>query len=265
IGGIGSIHHPSMELNESHSFNEDSANFGGEIQRSRSLESGGVSSSRGDRRPTLLKSPNTLSVIPPYTSGLSLPNLSTESGNSLKVPNGNTGGHHKLSPTIRGISYPPPSPRTLRRSAPVPQSRNPPLLKLRNISSTGGSVQSQEPNNSEEIQDEHSKGGSRRLSRTERLDNRRYHTAGAIDDMKKQDSKDPSIHKRLSLNYRQLASNSNSKTDAVAEAGSQLRKHKHRSSDSMQSSSGVSSTSSLHRSTDFDIEGLEHINDDEIE
>lgn len=39
---------------------------------------------------------------------------------------------------LRGLSYPPPSPRGLTRSPPVPQSRNPPLVKTKNhsVSST---------------------------------------------------------------------------------------------------------------------------------
>ena len=81
--------------------------------------------------------PNTLSVqIPvPNLSGQSLPNLSsvTDSSppayslHSLVVPKS------LLSPTHRGISYPPPSPRNLRRSHALLQSRNPPLQKSKNI------------------------------------------------------------------------------------------------------------------------------------
>ena len=42
----------------------------------------------------------------------------------------------------RGVSYPPPSPRGLTRAQPVPQSRNPPLVKTRRLASlaTGVSV-----------------------------------------------------------------------------------------------------------------------------
>lgn len=49
-----------------------------------------------------------------------------------------------------GILYPPPSPRTLRRSAPVPQSRNPPLLKTRHVTSMVGSPQEVEQNEQED-------------------------------------------------------------------------------------------------------------------
>lgn len=36
---------------------------------------------------------------------------------------------------MRGVSYPPPSPRGLTRAQPVPQSRNPPLVKTRRLTS----------------------------------------------------------------------------------------------------------------------------------
>lgn len=38
---------------------------------------------------------------------------------------------------MRGVSYPPPSPRGLTRAQPVPQSRNPPLVKTRRLTSVG--------------------------------------------------------------------------------------------------------------------------------
>ncbi len=92
-----------------------------------------------NRRVFMSKSPtpNTLSVqIPvPNLSGQSLPNLTSASDSSpptyslhsLVVPK------CLLSPTHRGISYPPPSPRNLRRSHALVQSRNPPLQKSKNI------------------------------------------------------------------------------------------------------------------------------------
>jgi hypothetical protein len=76
-------------------------------------------------------SPNSLSVnIPvPNILGQSLPNLnaSPPQPQSLTVPK------CSLSPTNRGISYPPPSPRGLRRSLALQSSLNPPLIKSRNI------------------------------------------------------------------------------------------------------------------------------------
>ena len=83
--------------------------------------------------------PNTLTVqIPiPNLSGQSLPNLTSASDSS---PPTYSIHHHSLtvpksllSPTNRGVSYPPPSPRSLRRSHAVLQSRNPPLQKAKNI------------------------------------------------------------------------------------------------------------------------------------
>lgn len=82
-------------------------------------------------------SPNTLTIqIPiPNLSGQSLPNLSSASDSSIPAYS-----HHSLtvpksllSPTHRGVSYPPPSPRSLTRSYALLQSRNPPLQKSKNI------------------------------------------------------------------------------------------------------------------------------------
>lgn len=229
-------HHPSIDMSDvraSSASSEDSVALPApEIQRSRSLEGGGCGavSPRPDRRPGIPKTPNTLSVTPPYATG------------------------------NRGVSYPPPSPRTLRRSAPVPQSRNPPLLKTRHVTSMVGSPQEVEQNEQEE-----GRGGApRRVYRNDRMDNRRYHTAGAIDDIKKQDTKDTSIHKRLSWNYGQ------GPPPPPRELGSdpsKLGRHKHSlknvSCESVHSSSGVSSTSSLHRSLGSEVEALENIDDNE--
>jgi len=101
---------------------------------------------------------------------------------------------------------------------------------------------------------------AKRLNRNERLDNRRYHTAGAIEDIKRQDIKNNSIHKRLSWNYGQQANPSGSANSSLSSSrfirpgltGSATN------SDSMLSfsSSGVSSTGSLHLSTASEIEDL---------
>lgn len=179
-------HHPSIDMSEvraSSASSEDSVALPApEIQRSRSLEGGGCGaiSPRPDRRPGFPKTPNTLSVTPPYATGQSLPNLTVESAHSLRVPGTNGSNPKALSPCNRGVSYPPPSPRTLRRSAPVPQSRNPPLIKTRHVTSMAGSPQEVDQND----QDDPARGGPRRIYRIDRMDNRRYHTAGAIDDIK---------------------------------------------------------------------------------
>lgn len=102
------------------------------------------------------KTPNTLSVQPFGNLGQSLPNLVTLGSpnvgtlslnlnhNTLSVPNTKNGGH-LLSPTNRGISYPPPSPTrgNLRRGLAISQSKNPPLIKTRHVNSTTASTSGQ--------------------------------------------------------------------------------------------------------------------------
>ncbi|XP_061934218.1 pleckstrin homology domain-containing family G member 5 isoform X1 [Apis cerana] len=107
-----------------------------------------------NRRYPLSKSPtpNTLSVqVPAYSSlGQSLPNLTlatspqtstvspTPPNSLLIVPQITKSKDTLLSPGHRGISYPPPSPPrgALRRAFAIPQSRNPPLVKTRHISTS---------------------------------------------------------------------------------------------------------------------------------
>lgn len=97
-------HHPSIDMSDvraSSASSEDSvAPPAPEIQRSRSLEGGGCGavSPRPDRRPGIPKTPNTLSVTPPYATGQSLPNLTVESSNSLRVPGSNGSNPKALSP-----------------------------------------------------------------------------------------------------------------------------------------------------------------------
>lgn len=99
------------------------------------------------------KTPNTLSVQPYGSLGQSLPNLTLGSPNvgslslnlnqnTLSVPSSKNGSH-LLSPTHRGISYPPPSPTrgNLRRSLAISQSKNPPLIKTRQVNSTSSASQ----------------------------------------------------------------------------------------------------------------------------
>ena len=62
-------------------------------------------------------------------------------GGTGPAPSLNVGGG-RVPPTSafsqRGVSYPPPSPRGLTRTQPVPQSRNPPLVKTRHLVSVAG-------------------------------------------------------------------------------------------------------------------------------
>lgn len=99
------------------------------------------------------KTPNTLSVQPYGSLGQSLPNLTLGSPNvgslhlnlnqnTLSVPSGKNGSH-LLSPTHRGVSYPPPSPTrgNLRRSLAISQNKNPPLIKTRQVNSASSASQ----------------------------------------------------------------------------------------------------------------------------
>ncbi|XP_018012826.1 uncharacterized protein LOC108669904 [Hyalella azteca] len=241
-----------------------------------------------------------LNVTSSQASGQSLPNLSVVSGNSLlKVPS-----HKNHAPWNRGVSYPPPSPRALRRSPPVPQSRNPPLLKTRHVvSTTGGTTAATgvfhpssaavEARLPDQVEEEDGCRSPRRVCRSDRADNRRYHTAGAIDDIKKQDTKDSSIHKRLSWNCGQqhqvsapgglcascstqtfvtpsnsTCSSTSSRLTSSPSNSSRIvgqcdnRRHK-LSCECVHSSSGVSSTSSLHRSITSEVDILENIDNAE--
>ena len=113
--------------------------------------------------------------------------------------------HSPLSP-IRGISYPPLSPKSLKRSfaiqqqpGPGPGGRNPPLNKSRHTTASVSSEVSPshqppnitvipEPRSQDLDQDtlpdpeQRMKGRGGRLDRP--VDSRRYHTAGTIEDLK---------------------------------------------------------------------------------
>jgi len=88
----------------------------------------------------------------------------------------------------------------------------------------------------------------KRGGRFDRPDNRRYHTAGTIEDLKKQDSKDSSIHKRLSWNQQPTIPGNDLQL--------KTKQSKCLSTDSVQSSSGVSSNGSLHLSIGSEFEPL---------
>ncbi|XP_030757570.1 pleckstrin homology domain-containing family G member 5 isoform X1 [Sitophilus oryzae] len=168
------------------------------------------------------KTPNTLSVQPVGSLGQSLPNLTLGSPNigggltlnlnqnTLSVPS-NKNGSHLLSPTQRGISYPPPSPTrgNLRRSLAISQSKNPPLIKTRQVNSASSVSSSQIPTSFDfdvpviagiSQPDENCDSFNRGQHRQAMKRTHRYHTAGLVDDIKKNDSRDTSIHKRLSWN-----------------------------------------------------------------
>ena len=138
------------------------------------------SSPRHERRfgPAKLLSPNTLSV----EAG-----VDEEPSPSLKT----TRMSSPLSP-IRGISYPPLSPKSLKRGFAIqPQfSRNPPLTVTRSqpeppnitvIPDSKPGRPGQQAEQTEQQQDGHHKRGRHDK---ERPDTRRYYTAGTIEDLK---------------------------------------------------------------------------------
>ncbi|XP_055905732.1 pleckstrin homology domain-containing family G member 5 isoform X4 [Eupeodes corollae] len=152
VSSANNSHSGSVEWN-------DSRNISVEFEKTNSLSSDeGTNQGFGAKTKLLATSPhkqkiitssNTLSVQPINHLGQSLPNLNlhhsqsnlyhTYSNNTLLVP-GPTSSHsgNLLSPSHRGISYPPPSPTraTLRRGMAFSASiKNPPLVKSRNITS----------------------------------------------------------------------------------------------------------------------------------
>ena len=132
--------------------------------------------------PHKLLSPNTLSVEISADDDVASP--------------GGARVHSPLSP-IRGISYPPLSPKSLKRGFAIqqvgPGSRNPPLTKSRH--SPAASMSSEPPNitvipepraapdqDTREDPEQRMKGRGGRFDRP--VDSRRYHTAGTIEDLK---------------------------------------------------------------------------------
>uniref|UniRef100_A0A0K8URA4 Pleckstrin y domain-containing family G member 5 n=2 Tax=Bactrocera latifrons TaxID=174628 RepID=A0A0K8URA4_BACLA len=152
VSSANNSHSGSTEWN-------DSRNISVEFEKTNSLSSEDGSMSKNlQSGPLKLKvntaRANTLSVQPLNHLGQSLPNLNlnqshttldsnlyyTYSNNTLLVPGTTTShsGNLLLSPSHRGISYPPPSPTRvpLRRGMAFSTStKNPPLVKTRNITS----------------------------------------------------------------------------------------------------------------------------------
>ncbi|XP_036326271.1 uncharacterized protein LOC118739191 isoform X3 [Rhagoletis pomonella] len=149
VSSANNSHSGSVEWN-------DSRNISVDFEKTNSLSSEDGSMGKNlTSVPLKLKvntaSANTLSVQPLNHLGQSLPNLNlnhshtnlyyTYSNNTLLVPGTTTShsGNLLLSPSHRGISYPPPSPTSrvpLRRGMAFSTStKNPPLVKTRNITS----------------------------------------------------------------------------------------------------------------------------------
>ncbi|XP_039962993.1 uncharacterized protein LOC120776420 isoform X2 [Bactrocera tryoni] len=141
VSSANNSHSGSVEWN-------DSRNISVEFEKTNSLSSEDGSMSKNlQSGPLKLKvntaTANTLSVQPLNHLGQSLPNLNlnqSHTNNTLLVPGTTTShsGNLLLSPSHRGISYPPPSPTRvpLRRGMAFSTStKNPPLVKTRNITS----------------------------------------------------------------------------------------------------------------------------------
>ncbi|KAK2724126.1 hypothetical protein QYM36_002459 [Artemia franciscana] len=243
-------------------------------------------SPRNSRKQLLTSRPssNTLTVQVPHVtvvpSGQSLPNLLSF---NVPIPQQTLSPHIRPAITNRGVSYPPPSPKGLVRTSPVPQSRNPPLVKTRHIGGSvtedGHLVEAVNPDvavsckatvlrlppsgvetlpgdlieevglSEEDLSLAKSMPGAsafaKRLIRNG--EGRRYHTASAVEDLKRQDCKDASIQKRFSLNYGQHIGSNQQTTLTPSSSGL---------ADSMISfsSSGVSSSASLHFSVNSEGE-----------
>ncbi|KAK6621808.1 hypothetical protein RUM44_001615 [Polyplax serrata] len=229
-------------------------------------------------RKSVTKTKNTLTIQVPHL-GQSLPNLNIASStggasgqnpcppNSLLLaPPKSHGG--LLSPSSRGVSYPPPSPPrgSLKRGFAI--SPKNPLVKTgnvtmdlsRSVSVTQAPVDSDKPfeekrnktiglqTNLDENQSRASsdtkcnqcscnnrgnlaKSNGKKLVRSDK----RYYTAGTIDDLKVK--KDSSVHKRLSFNSGSGRTTGSDSTDSAPF-------NKHLSIASVQSSSGFSSAGS---------------------
>ncbi|XP_055588935.1 pleckstrin homology domain-containing family G member 5 isoform X4 [Uranotaenia lowii] len=168
VSSLNNSHSGSVDLNES---KQVSVDF--EKTNSLSSDEGGATAgpvipgkfgAAGQRKmkstvTTMHTSSNSLTVQPFSGLGQSMPNLNLNSiqnsviySNTLSVPGPSGGSSHSgmvlLSPSQRGISYPPPSPTraTLRRGFAFSSSiKNPPLLKTRNVPSQQSFILSQQP------------------------------------------------------------------------------------------------------------------------
>lgn len=125
----------SIEMTENIS-SMSSVSRGISVENTSEQRGSSLSSEDGNQSPRPQKSPNQLTVHIPHL-GQSLPNLSvaSTSPNSPRPPNSLYLAPPKaLSPTHRGISYPPPSPPrgSLRRGLAI-SPRNPPLLKASRV------------------------------------------------------------------------------------------------------------------------------------
>ncbi|XP_031617991.1 pleckstrin homology domain-containing family G member 5-like isoform X2 [Contarinia nasturtii] len=157
LSSLNNSHSGSVELNDSRNISMDYEKASS-LSSDESMQMGSATVVQGGSNvPTTSKkllqytpstkyrgtTPNTLLIQPFVHLGQSLPNLNlnvsqTSANNTLLVPGTSSGHSNLLSPSQRGISYPPPSPTRaiLRRGFAFSQSiKNPPLIKSRNIQS----------------------------------------------------------------------------------------------------------------------------------
>ncbi|XP_065085713.1 pleckstrin homology domain-containing family G member 5 isoform X3 [Ochlerotatus camptorhynchus] len=169
VSSLNNSHSGSVDLNESKPVSIDF-----EKANSLSSDEGGIVGVAGASVPgkiglvgprkvkstvtTVQSSSNSLTVQPYSGLGQSMPNLNLNSiqnsfvySNTLSVPGTSATHSHSgmvlLSPSQRGISYPPPSPTraTLRRGFAFSSSiKNPPLIKTRNVASQQSFILSQQ-------------------------------------------------------------------------------------------------------------------------
>lgn len=215
---LGELRNPSMTIDDVD-----------EQGRSRSMETRAspvcvlVTSPRPERRAFLLKgaSPNTLAV-------------SSHEDESRE---------HRSFPASPVIQIPAPPQRCSRLAVGVSSPTKPPLLKTKNVSglvthsappSEGPSPEGSKDAATPPDSDDESERRARRTYRPER----RHHTADSFEHLKNR--RDPSIHKRLSWNLGQQQQQQSA--DAPLR---DRRVSKCLSSESVYSSSGVSSTGSL--------------------
>ncbi|KAL1417206.1 hypothetical protein MTO96_027087 [Rhipicephalus appendiculatus] len=264
---LGELRNPSMTCDDLD-----------EQGRSRSMEtrtSGPVcvtvTSPRPERRAFLLKgagtnatSPNTLTVSIPFTHQQEMEEpkeyRSYPTSPTIQVPVMSSLPPKSLSPTSRFAAVlPQPFPGYNQSSA-----SKPPLLKTKNVSGlvTHSAPPSEGPSPVHSLEgpklpeeaisppDSEDESGRKRISRRTCRPERRHHTADSFEHLKNQ--RDPSIHKRLSWNCGQQhdASSSVSGTAGrLVHSSDAFLKNKHvakcLSSESVYSSSGVSSTGSL--------------------
>ncbi|XP_064461240.1 pleckstrin homology domain-containing family G member 5-like isoform X2 [Ornithodoros turicata] len=251
---LGELRNPSMTCDDLD-----------EHGRSRSMETRAsgpvcvtVTSPRPERRAFLLRgsgnnhAPNTLTVNVPFTH-----QESEESREPRSYPTSPTIQSKSLSPTS-SCGFHSPKLCYTGRISPTSCTGKPPLLKTKNVSglATHSAPPSEGPSPVHSLEgvegplddtalpdsgdDSERKRPSRRAGRPDR----RHHTADSFEHLKNQ--RDPSIHKRLSWNCGQQHDPSRPPSLLPSEV---LLKNKHvskcLSSESMYSSSGVSSTGSL--------------------